>query len=190
MIIKAASFLLQLIAVIGGVFLGLALKGGPPAASYDAGAPADAGSGAEAGADDQHAKSAKKDGKDKKAKDDKSGKAGKDSAEEENYVYIRFGRQFIVPVVQTDGSNALVVLDINLEVTPSASETAYQQEPKVRDALLSTLLELSTEGAFNASFTDQENLEAIRTRLLTAARQVLKDDVHGVLILSIARQSF
>lgn len=188
MIIRAASFLLQLIGVAGGVFLGLALKGPPPAAPYDAEGAVDAKG---AGKDDKSAKggekSVKKDAGGKKGKKDKD---GKDDAEEESYAYVRFGRQFIVPVVQTDGANALVVLDLNLEVTPSASDAAYQQEPKVRDALLSTLLELSTEGAFNASFTDQENLEAMRARLLTAAREVLKEDVHGVLILSIARQSF
>lgn len=180
--IKIVSFVLQLLGVVGGVFLGLSLKSAPPAASEGAGEMM-----AEAG-------EAKDEKKDKKDKDDKKGDKAKDGGDEDksanNHVFVRFSRQFIVPVVQASGENSLVMLDINLEVSPSASETAYAQEPKVRDALLSTLLELSTEGAFNESFTDQENLADIRSRLLVSAQDVLKEDVHQVLILSLARQSF
>lgn len=182
--IKIVSFILQLLGVVGGVFLGLSLKSGPPADAHGVeGMMAEAGD-AKAGKKDEKAKD------DKKDKKDEDGDHSDDDDGANDHVFIRFSRQFIVPVVQADGANALVVLDINLEVSPAASDTAYAQEPKVRDALLSTLLELSTEGAFNAGFTNQANLEAIRSRLLTSARTVLNEDVHEVLILSIARQSF
>lgn len=179
--IKIASFILQLLGVVGGVFLGLSLKSGPPADAHEVeDVMAEAGD-AKAGKEDDKAKDDKKDEKDEGGEyDDGAG----------DHVFVKFGRQFIVPVVQTNGANALVVLDINLEVSSSAADAAYAQEPKVRDALLSTLLELSTEGAFNAGFTNQANLEAIRGRLLASSRTVLNEDVHQVLILSIARQSF
>ena len=182
--IKIVSFILQLLGVVGGVFLGLSLKSSPPADAHGV-----EDMMAEAG----DAKDDKEDDKAKGDKKDKKGEDGEDGAYEDgasDHVFVKFGRQFIVPVVQTNGANALVVLDINLEVSSSAADTAYAQEPKVRDALLSTLLELSTEGAFNAGFTNQANLEAIRARLLASARTVLNEDVHQVLILSIARQSF
>lgn len=191
--IKIVSFVLQLAGVCGGVFLGLTLKGGAPAESY---APedgeeqvAEAKSDGEAKKDEDKKKDKdeKKDKKDKKAKSDKKGKDDKNS---NRNVFVRFSRQFIVPVVHTDGANSLVMLDINLEVSPTTSEAAYAQEPKVRDALLATLLELSTEGAFSAAYTEQDNLDAIRIRLLAAARDILGDEVHQVLILSLARQGF
>ena len=185
--IKIVSFLLQLVGVAGGVFLGLSLKGGAPATPHDVeGVMEETGD----AASEKKTKDDKKDKdgkKDKKAKDDNHGEEDKSNS---NHVFVKFSRQFIVPVIQPDGANSLVMLDINLEVSSSASETAYAQEPKVRDALLSTLLELSTEGAFNAGFTDQSNLEDMRARLLASAREVLNEDVHEVLILSLARQSF
>lgn len=182
--IKIASFILQLLGVVGGVFLGLSLKSGPPADAHEVeDVMAEAGD-AKAGKEDDKAKDDKKDEK------DEGGDHGEYDDGAGDHVFVKFGRQFIVPVVQTNGANALVVLDINLEVSSSAADAAYAQEPKVRDALLSTLLELSTEGAFNAGFTNQANLEAVRARLLASSRTVLNEDVHQVLILSIARQSF
>lgn len=181
--IKIISLLLQVAGVCGGVYLGLMLKGGAPDESAplsENATPAEA-SANQAKTADKKADSKKKD----KKKDGKNGKNGENGS----LAFVKFSRQFIVPVVQSNGVNALVMLDINLEVTPSSTEVAYAQEPKVRDALLSTLLQLSTEGAFNARFTDQGNMDAIRARLLEAAQTVLHEDVHQVLILSIARQN-
>lgn len=182
---KIIPFLLQLVGVCAGVFLGLTLKSGPPPQAYASEDEAEETLDAEHSADAREAKDKKKD---KKAKDDKKKK--QDDKDSSKNIFVKFSRQFIVPVVQQNDTNALVVLDINLEVSPAVSETAYAQEPKVRDALLSTLLELSSEGAFNASYTDQENMDAIRARLLESARKVLNDEVHQVLILSLARQNF
>lgn len=170
--IKIISLLLQAAGVSAGVFVALMLKNGQ--ADSHAAPAADAEQG-EAGEKGDASKGEKK----------KGGDYG-DSGE---YGFIKFGRQFIVPVVKPDGVNALVVLDINLEVPTDVTETVYAREPKVRDALLSTLLRLSSEGAFNARFTNAENMDQIRGELLEAARAVLGDDVHEVLILSIARQN-
>ena len=173
--IKIISLLLQAAGVSAGVFVALMLKNGQ-ADSHAAPA-----AGAEQGEAGEGSKGEKK--------KDSGKKKGGDYGDSGEYGFVKFGRQFIVPVVKPDGVNALVVLDINLEVPTDVTETVYAREPKVRDALLSTLLRLSSEGAFNARFTTAENMDQIRGELLEAARAVLGDDVHEVLILSIARQN-
>lgn len=189
--IKIVSYLLQLVGVSAGVFVGLTLKSGAPAETHAPEAEAKEAADAKHSGGEEKAKDKKK--KEKKAKTDKKGKDdkhGKDDNDSSRNTFVKFSRQFIVPIVQKNGTNALVVLDINLEVSPAAAEKAYAQEPKVRDALLSTLLELSSEGAFSAAYTDQENMTAIRARLLESAHLILNDEVHEVLILSLARQNF
>lgn len=186
--IKIVSYLLQLVGVSAGVFVGLTLKNGAPTETHAPEADAEEAADAKHNGGEEKAIDKKKKAKaDKKAKDDKNHKDDNDSSRNS---FVKFSRQFIVPIVQKNGTNALVVLDINLEVSPAAAEKAYAQEPKVRDALLSTLLELSSEGAFSAAYTNQENMDAIRARLLESAHRVLNDEVHEVLILSLARQNF
>ena len=175
--IKIISLLLQAAGVSAGVFIALMLKNGQ---ADDHAAPA-----ADAEQGDK-GEAAKDKTKDKKKADNKK---GGDYGDGGDYGFVKFGRQFIVPVVRPDGVNALVVLDINLEVPSDATEKVYSREPKVRDALLSTLLRLSSEGAFNARFTDAQNMDQIRAELLESARAVLEEDVRQVLILSIARQN-
>ena len=134
----------------------------------------------------------KKEKKKKSKKDDKHGGGhggghGKADAGGETG-FMKFSRQFIVPVVTRSNVSALVILDINLELDPSATENAYAREPKVRDALLKTLLQLSNEGAFGDGLLEEENLGEIRERLQASAKTVLGDEVIGVLILNVARQ--
>ncbi|MHA7872882.1 MAG: flagellar basal body-associated FliL family protein, partial [Hyphococcus sp.] len=131
----------------------------------------------------------KKKKKDKKKKDG-HGSDGHGKSSDADFGFMKFSRQFIVPVITSDNVNALVVIDINLELTPEATEAAYSREPKIRDALLSTLLSLSNEGAFHDNLLEGENVMHIRARLLESAQSILGEEVLDVLILSIARQDF
>ncbi|NNL90303.1 MAG: flagellar basal body-associated FliL family protein [Marinicaulis sp.] len=188
---KIIIIAIQVVAVGAGVFIGQKLKTG----IGDSGANESHAEGGEY--DDQRSKAdhgAKNDDKGKsenkkqKASKDNSGKKTSDYGNGSQYGYLKFSRQFIVPIIRENRKNSLVVLDINLEVPSSITETAYSQEPKLRDAIMRSLLQSSNEGLFNDQLLESENLEDIRQRLLGAARSVLEDDVHQVLILSIARQ--
>jgi hypothetical protein len=187
--LKIIAIVVQAAAVAGGAYVGFSLKGGgEDGASQESDEAADKDD--EGKKDGKDKSNTDKQGKDKrgKSKDGKK-KGGKDGDYADGSSgYMKFSRQFIVPVVRRDSVNALVILEINLELHPSATESAYTREPKVRDALLSSLLQLSNEGAFNEQLLAQENLEGIRARLLESAKGVLGDDVIGVLILSVARQ--
>lgn len=172
---KIITLILQLLGVAGGVFIGLSMKSA---------APADRAADAHAVEDAHEKKGDKKHKKDKKGKKDSHGTGGEESA----YGFLKFSRQFIVPVVEGNSVQSLVVFEINLEIDPASTETAYSQEPKLRDALLSALFSLSNEGAFDGHLLDEENLQHIRSSLLAAARAVIGQDVMEVLILNIARQ--
>lgn len=186
---KIIGLLLQVIAVAIGGYVGLSLKSNSGGATHESDE-----SGQEEKADNAHdeKKSAapkEKNAKSKTKKKDKGGhgKGGYDEAAGDSS-FMKFSRQFIVPVVRQDAVQALVILDINLEMEPSATENAYAREPKVRDALLNTLLQLSNEGAFNSSLVEEDNIENIRQTLLHSAQSILGEDVVGVLILGMARQ--
>lgn len=182
--IKIISIVIQVIAVAGGASLGLWLKSSQPesAASKDESAHAEAI--AATGKDD-----GTKEHKSDKKKKSKSGHGEEEPADSgSGYGFVKFGRQFIVPVVQGSAVTSLVVLDINLEVVSSATESAYSQEPKLRDSVLGALLQLSNEGAFNEQLIEHDNIDRLRARLLEAVRAVIGDDVNDVLILSVARQ--
>ncbi len=187
---KIVSILLQVIGVSAGVLLGLWLKaGGDADASADETHQEDDAHGDEE-SDDGHGKKKKKKKKDKGGHGEESSGHGDEGGDDSNSGFMKFSRQFIVPVIRTDNVNALVVIDINLEISPTSTQKSYSREPKVRDALLTALLRLSNEGAFGPRMLVPENTDHIRAELLSAAQSILGDDATNVLILSIARQDF
>jgi len=201
---KILPILLQVIGVSVGVLLGLWLKSGSDGAAAsgedthqeaDAHGESDDGNSKADAKDDGHGDKKKKEKKKKKKKKKNSGH-GEDESEDDagdsnsDASFMKFSRQFIVPVIRTNNVNALVVIDINIELLANATEKAYTREPKIRDALLSALLRLSNEGAFGDQLLNQQNIEHIREQLLTAAQSILGDSATDILILSIARQDF
>lgn len=207
---KYVPYAVQAVFVLGGLALGLWLKSGAVApasegahaantvvASHQSAA-ADAHGGTTAA--ENKAKNKKEKNKDahgaKKSshgsnKDSHGGKSGgHDSGGDSDagYGFLKFSRQFVVPVVDHTGVRSLVVMDINIEVPPSIAGSAYTLEPKLRDAVLAALLDLSNRGAFNENLLDQANQDAIRQDVLVAARRILGEDALNVLILSMARQ--
>ncbi|NNC37701.1 MAG: flagellar basal body-associated FliL family protein [Acidimicrobiales bacterium] len=137
---------------------------------------------------DKKKKSDKK-SKDKKKKDGKDAKGddGSSYAGGEN-VYLKFKRQFVVPVMQEGAIEALVIMNLNLEMNDNAPENAYSYEPKLRDAIMRELLALSNAGVFGADLTSAESYEKIRENLLTACQDVIKEGIDNILILDVARQ--
>lgn len=190
MIKKIIPIALQAVFVFGGVAGGIYLK----SSGMLGGAKAEA----HAAEGEEHDSGEKDDGHGEKKKDTKKGKDGhgeakgghgEESPAGDDKGVIKFSRQFVVPVLHEDGRSSLVVFDIGIEVPPGASEGLYQFEPRLRDAILSALLRLSNEGLFNDQFFNDNNLAALRTNLLAAAKTIVGDDAEQILILNIARQS-
>jgi hypothetical protein len=100
----------------------------------------------------------------------------------------RLSNQFVVPVVRDERVAAMVVLALSIEVTAGMTSTVFENEPKLRDALLLVLFDHANAGGFDGPFTELSNLETLRNALREAARQELGDDVVDVLITDLARQ--
>ena len=111
-----------------------------------------------------------------------------ESAEDPTRDYVKLNNQFIIPVVKDGKVSALVVMSLNIEVTAGMREQVYTREPKVRDALLSTLFDHANFGGFDGAFTQASPMNALRRSLKQAAQSVLGDVVHDVLVIDIVRQ--
>ncbi|MEM9705447.1 MAG: flagellar basal body-associated FliL family protein [Pseudomonadota bacterium] len=170
---KILPLILQLIFVAGGVFAGFAIK--------PSNAPADA----HAASEDKHKEEKKAHGGGKK---DKGEKEDEKSSGAISVSYVKFGRQFVVPILAENTPSHVVVLDINIEMPSGASESVYPLEPKLRDALLTVLFRLSNEGKLGPDMLVSSNMEALRAELLYAAQSIIGDKAKRILILNIARQ--
>jgi len=125
-------------------------------------------------------------GGDKKAakgadKYDSGGSSG-DSA------YYKFSREFVVPIMRGGQVKSLVILHISLETDDSTAEALFSEEPKLRDNIMTTLIELSNDGDTLTNLTDVEHYETIRAMVLMNLEDVLDKGLHNVLILDIAKQ--
>jgi hypothetical protein len=134
----------------------------------------------EAGAD-SHGKSADADSH---GKSDKKG--GESSVSQTDF--INFKRQFVVPVLKDDAVNALILINLALEVPSSERDNMFRLEPRFRDAFIRELLQLSDDGYFDQELTSSDTYEILRETLTRAANDISDDGVNKVLILDLSRQ--
>ena len=106
----------------------------------------------------------------------------------DNSQFITLDRQFIVPIVADDRVAAMMVMSINLEVAPGSVETAFRNEPKLRDMMLRALFEHAYTGGFSGDFTAEHLVRELRGNLLAAGREVIGNDLRNVLIADMIRQ--
>lgn len=102
--------------------------------------------------------------------------------------YVKIGRQIIIPIVSEGDTRALMLFDLALDVPSSMTERTYAVVPRIRDAFLSELFEMSYTGAFSNTYTDERIIEELRGKLRAAARRIMGNSVREVLILDIMRQ--
>ncbi|MEM7637649.1 MAG: flagellar basal body-associated FliL family protein [Pseudomonadota bacterium] len=125
-------------------------------------------------------------GGDKKAakggdKYDSGGSSG-DSA------YYKFSREFVVPIMRGGQVKSLVILHISLETDDSTAEALFSEEPKLRDNIMTTLIELSNDGRTLVDVTDVNNYETIRALILMNLKDAIDDGIKNVLIVDVAKQ--
>jgi flagellar basal body-associated protein FliL len=110
------------------------------------------------------------------------------AADSGDHAFIDLERKFVVPLVRGNRVRSLVVVDLRLEVTSSAEALALELKPKLRDAFLDTLYAMAVAGAFDGDLYSNNVQGEMRTRLLEAARQVLRDGATAILISELLRQ--
>lgn len=159
-----------------GSFAGVMLK---PVAEVSANTPhADAGDYAGDKKDDH--------GGEKKAakKGDKYDKA----ASSGESAYYKFSREFVIPIMRGGQVKSLVILHLSLETDPSISEQLFTEEPKLRDNIMTTLIELSNDGRTLEELTTVNNYETIRAMVLMNLNDAVSDQIKNVLIVDVAKQ--
>ena len=109
-------------------------------------------------------------------------------AEPEDIYYVSMKNQFVVPVIQDERVQSLVVLSLSLESTPEQGETIFSREPKLRDVFLQVLFDHAHIGGFNGAFTESSRLSVLKVALLEAAQSVVGNVISDVIITDIVRQ--
>lgn len=102
--------------------------------------------------------------------------------------YLRFKRQFVIPVLGEEGVESLVLLNIAIALDEAVQEEVFAHEPKFRDAFVRELLQISDAGYFNDSLTTPTTYEVLRETLIRAARDISEKGVVDVLILDLSKQ--
>ena len=135
-----------------------------------------------------------KDGKDgSKEKSDKKKSSKKDSGKgggygESEISYFKFSREFVVPLTRDNQVESLIILNLNLEIDSSESGSLFSKEPKLRDNIMSSLIELSNDGSTLDNFSQVESYETIRSVVLENLKRDLGAGILNVLILDMAKQ--
>lgn len=161
--------ILSIVGAVGGLFIGVTMKPEPPVEEMAEG----------------EAKDAKKADKEKDEYAEADPYAEEEKAEDSEYFEI--SRKIIVPVMD-DGGRFYIAVELSVELAPGGSSTAESHEPKLRDALLRTLITFAHTGAFSDDAHPQDTFEELGRELKRAARRVIGDDVRDVLIADLIKQ--
>ncbi|MEM7329977.1 MAG: flagellar basal body-associated FliL family protein [Pseudomonadota bacterium] len=102
--------------------------------------------------------------------------------------YYKFSREFVVPIMRGGQVKSLVILHISLETDSSTAEKLFSEEPKLRDNIMTTLIELSNDGRTLIEVTDVNNYETIRALILMNLKDAIDDGIKNVLIVDVAKQ--
>jgi hypothetical protein len=140
---------------------------------------------------DSHGKSEKTDSHGKSEKSDKKASGHGEPSEEGNdggTDFIKFKRQFVVPVLKDNAVDALILINLALEVPSSQRDEMFRLEPRFRDGFIRELLQLSDDGYFDQELTSSDTYEILRETLSRAANDISESGVNKVLILDLSRQ--
>lgn len=102
--------------------------------------------------------------------------------------YVDFTQQFVVPVINSERMEALIIASISLEIVAGEAELFYSQEPRLRDSFLQVMFNHANIGGFEGAFTNSPRLRVLRRSLTEAADQIVGDAVVAVLFTELARQ--
>lgn len=99
---------------------------------------------------------------------------------DEAFAYVPLDKPFFAPVSH-GSTNALVRIDLHIELPEDGREAVSRHEPKLRDAFLRTVMDFSERGGF-ARIRAADGFDILRDDLLLSARKVLGPSVRNVLI--------
>ncbi len=142
-------------------------------------------------ADGEHADASHEtDGKGKNDGHGKKSKGGHGEPAEGVSTYMKFKRQFVVPVMKNGRPEMLMIFDINIEVDSSFDDSAYSYEPRLRDAILSQLFVFANDGELARITESAETLARIKASLLETSRKIMGDSAKEILLLDVGIQEY
>ena len=106
----------------------------------------------------------------------------------ENVAYANFADQFIIPVMNDDEIESLMILSIAIEVDADYLQDVYDREPKLRAEFLQSLFNHANLGGFSGNFTQFSPMASLRRELFMIAQNEAGSAVQDVLILDAVRQ--
>ncbi|MGV6820713.1 MAG: hypothetical protein ACWA5T_09490 [Parvularcula sp.] len=167
------SSVLTVVATIGGLAGGMMLRPGPAEHSLTSSGGA---------------------GQSSHASDEKGGKQhdesflATESVMNPDYIPMRFSRPFVVPIGDSGRASGLVVIQMNVELYKNAGDGVLGLEQRMRDRIMTALLDLSHKGGFSGTISDPEISESVKQVAKQAADSLLPGKVGDVLILEILRR--
>ncbi|MBX2856096.1 MAG: flagellar basal body-associated FliL family protein [Rhodobacteraceae bacterium] len=111
-----------------------------------------------------------------------------DPEDPEPVEYFELSRKLIVPIIEDNGDRAFVAMELHLELKEGGAKKAETHEPKIRDALLRTVIAFAHTGAFDDDAHPNETFKELAKELKRAAKRVLGDKVKSVLIGDLIKQ--
>lgn len=104
--------------------------------------------------------------------------------------YVPIEKPFVVPIFAGERTVAMVVLSVSIATEGEKGASALEAvQPRLRDSFLKVMFRHANSGGFDGSYTAGRKIEDLKSALLGAARDVVRDTpVDEVLITEIARQ--
>lgn len=109
-------------------------------------------------------------------------------AEPSTSEYVKFPREFVIPLLEHGRVAGMVVMQLSLEVPLGETEKVLMLEPRLRDEALRVLFEHANAGGFRGNFTEAANITVMLRALLEVAQKIAGPTVRQVLITDLARQ--
>ena len=104
------------------------------------------------------------------------------------FEYVKMPKQFVVPIIKRERVTALVVVSVSIETPEGTSPLVLEKQPKLRDGFLQVLFAHANSGGFDGAFTTGQSMRDLRGSLREAARRIVGEDIHSVLIEEIVKQ--
>ena len=180
---------IALVGLGGGVFLGAMLKPEPMAdemAMKDGGEKGGKKAGGKHDGDGHGDDHGDGDGHGDEYEDEYEAEYDPENAEPVEY--FELSRKLIVPIIEENGERAFVAMELHLELKEGGAYKAEEHEPKIRDALLRTVIAFAHTGAFDDDAHPNETFKELAKELKRAAKRVLGDKVKSVLIGDLIKQ--
>jgi len=109
--------------------------------------------------------------------------------QEKEFVYSKFKKPIIIPLLKKDRAVGMLIVEIWLELEEDSDTILIStKEPRLRDELMQVFYLYASEGRFAKTLLDPQIQAELRRDLTHIARQIIGDQLHAILINDMQRQ--